>query len=57
MFVSFAWCQVAFYIAGFPCKAFSKLRHITAWLEDSEARQFYACVDAIKELEPIATRQ
>jgi site-specific DNA-cytosine methylase len=42
----------AIYVAGFPCKAFSSLRHETLWMEDPEAKQFYKVTSAIKESQP-----
>lgn len=47
-------CKVALYVAGFPCKAFSNLRHRTEWLEDKEARQFYMVRDCVKRVQPPA---
>lgn len=45
--------QVALYTAGFPCKAFSKLRVHTDWLDDVEARQFYAVRNTIQSTQPL----
>lgn len=44
--------QVDIYVAGFPCKAFSRLRHKTELLQDEEAKQFFAVRDTIKDLRP-----
>lgn len=49
--------QVSLYIAGFPCKAFSKLRAVSRWLEDKESKQFYKCAQTIHDVKPIAVWQ
>ncbi len=36
------------YVAGFPCTPFSTMHNRTRLLRDPNARQFYACVRAIK---------
>ena len=45
-------CQVDLYVTGFPCKAFSALRFMTEWLDDEEARQFYATASTAKTVKP-----
>lgn len=45
--------QVHVYCAGFPCKAFSALRTHSDWLNDSQAKQFWAVRDTIQELQPL----
>jgi len=47
--------QVDIYAAGFPCKAFSRMRTFSLWLQDPEARPFYGCVSNIKSLRPRAS--
>lgn len=47
--------QVDIYVAGFPCKAFSRLRSFSLWLEDPQARPFYGCISNIKRLRPCAS--
>lgn len=47
--------QIDIYVAGFPCRAFSKLRWKSPWLADPEARQFYAVRDTIRDVRPKAT--
>ena len=42
-----------FYVAGFPCKAFSTLRHRTKLLRDKEARPFYGVRARIADLQPV----
>ncbi|CAL1166955.1 unnamed protein product [Cladocopium goreaui] len=46
--------KVDIYAAGFPCKAFSRMRTFSLWLQDPEARPFYGCVSNIKSLRPRA---
>ena len=43
------------YVAGFPCKAFSRLRAKTKGLKDPQARQFFGVCRAIKDTAPKAT--
>lgn len=50
-FLILAW-QISVYVAGFPCKAFSKLRGMTGWLQDKEAMQFISCAKTIKTVRP-----
>ncbi len=40
------------YLAGFPCKAFSRLRESTEGLQDPEAQQFHEIVAVVKEIHP-----
>lgn len=44
--------KVDIYVAGFPCKAFSRLRTFSLWLSDPEARPFYGVVANIKRMKP-----
>lgn len=37
-------------MAGFPCKAFSRLRESTEGLQDKEAKQFHEIVASVKEI-------
>lgn len=46
--------QVGVYVAGFPCKAFSALRHMSGWLQDEQAKQFYGVVNNIRVVQPPA---
>lgn len=46
--------QVDFYIAGFPCKAFSRLRTSTDWLKDREAEQFWEVKRTVQQIRPKA---
>lgn len=46
--------QVDIYIAGFPCKAFSRLREKTDGVEDKEALPFYEVKNTMKEVRPKA---
>ena len=59
--LSFSWIvsgrdplQVDIYVAGFPCKAFSKLREKTDGLQDKEAQPFYEVTSVMKEIRPKA---
>lgn len=45
---------MAIYAAGFPCKAFSKLRAHTLWLDDPQAKQFFEVTRTIQAVQPIA---
>ncbi len=45
--------QAAIYVAGFPCKAFSRLRTASMWLDDPQAQQFYGVVENIRVSGPI----
>lgn len=47
--------QVLAYVCGFPCKAFSALRHTSQWLKDDAAKPFYYCRDTIRSLQPPAS--
>ncbi len=47
--------EAAIYIAGFPCKAFSRLRQTSEWLSDEAAKPFYGCIENIKTIRPVAT--
>lgn len=44
--------QVDIYIAGFPCKAFSKLREKSDGLQDKEALPFHEVTSVMKEIRP-----
>lgn len=45
-------CGPGLYVAGFPCKAFSALRHKTQLMDDPEARQFFEVRNTIKSQQP-----
>ena len=46
--------QVAVYIAGFPCRAFSRLRWKSDFLADPEARQFFEVLRTMRGVQPAA---
>ena len=47
--------QVMMYFAGFPCKAFSKLRHVSLLLRDPQAKQFFEVIRTVRRLKPVAS--
>lgn len=55
LFMFFLDRKVDLYTAGFPCKAFSRLRTFSLWLKDPEAQPFYGCVKNIKRLKPLVS--
>ena len=52
LFVFICGWKADIYVAGFPCKAFSRLRSFSLWLQDPQAKPFYACVNNIKRIKP-----
>lgn len=50
-----ALVQAALYVAGFPCKAFSRLRTKSDWLDDAKAKPFFGCISNLRRLQPVVS--
>lgn len=47
--------QVMLYFAGFPCKAFSRLRHVSLLLRDPQAKQFFEVIRTVRRVKPVVS--